>query len=466
MAVVRSRSASQTPLIVTGAVAAMFLIAAIAMYIVWSKSTADADANQASLDKATQSLTQAKAENQNLLAIIGGANAPSTVEAIKNDTAIKPILERNISLRDALQSLAQDRDEKAKALTDANQRAVSATTDAANAQKALQERIDGDQKTISDLGEQLKNVNAQLATTDQARDTSVKEGIDNLDASRKQAEADRRKLVLENQDLLSKIGGLQHDVQQLRDALSVARNGDKANSQVGEPDGTVLHYNAAAGEVYISLTAKDHVKAGMTFTCYDPQLGVRYGTDEQAKGNGTIEVTQIGSESSICRITSTTPGHAIQTGDLISNIVYHNDKSRKYHFVVYGDFDLDGDGVATAAERDRLISMINTYGGQVDDQVTAQTDYVVMGTRPAAPTIIEDNSAATPAATAPADAAAATPTDAAASAPAGSVTDQRSKDDLRYDQIVTEAKDLGIPVLNANRFLALIGYYSTTIVRY
>jgi len=39
-------------------------------------------------------------------------------------------------------------------------------------------------------------------------------------------------------------------------------------------------------------------------------------------------------------------------------------------------------------------------------------------------------------------------------------------DDARYDQIIKEGKELGIPVLNANRFLSLIGYYSTTIVRY
>ena len=172
---------------------------------------------------------------------------------------------------------------------------------------------------------------------------------------------------------------------------------------------------------------------------------MRLGTDEEARGNGTLEVTQVRGDASICRITSSTPGHAIQQGDLIFNVVYHNDASRKFHFVVFGDFDLDGDGVATAAERDRLISMINTWGGQVDTDVNAQTDYIVMGTRPATPTIVEDNSTAT--------------------AP-GSVASQRMTDDERYDQIMKEGKELGIPVLNANRFLSLIGYYSTTIVRY
>jgi len=37
-----------------------------------------------------------------------------------------------------------------------------------------------------------------------------------------------------------------------------------------------------------------------------------------------------------------------------------------------------------------------------------------------------------------------------------------------YDQkiFLAQAKLLAVPVLNANRFLALVGYYNTTIVSY
>ena len=47
----------------------------------------------------------------------------------------------------------------------------------------------------------------------------------------------------------------------------------------------------------------------------------------------------------------------------------------------------------------------------------------------------------------------------------GSVGNVASKEQARYDELIVSARRLAIPVLNANRFLAMIGYYNTTIVR-
>ena len=66
-----------------------------------------------------------------------------------------------------------------------------------------------------------------------------------------------------------------------------------------------------------------------------------------------------------------------------------------------------------------------------------------MGQRPAAPTLPVGD------ATAP-----------------GGAGNQREQQQKQYDELVVEAKRLSIPVLNANRFLSMIGYYSTTVVRY
>ena len=201
---------------------------------------------------------------------------------------------------------------------------------------------------------------------------------------------------------------------------------------------------------------------GMTFTAYDPRTGVRYTSDDAAAGNGSMEVIEVGETMSLCRITRTTRNRAIQANDLIANLVYHNDRTRKFRFTVLGNFDLDGDGVYTAAERERIILLIKRWNGQVDDDVTSQTDYLVVGTRPASPLESLDQ----PADTAPA--ADAAPATAAASQPAlrGSIGEMATKDQERYDEFIYQAKRMGIPVLNANRFLAMIGYYNTTVVRY
>jgi len=207
--------------------------------------------------------------------------------------------------------------------------------------------------------------------------------------------------------------------------------------------------NQATQECYILLGKKDRVVPGLTFTAYDPRLGVRYGTDEQAQGNGSLEVIQVGETTSLCRITRVTTGRAIQVGDLIANPVYHTDRTRQFRFVIRGDFDLDGDGVATAAERDRIVRLVVSWGGIVEDKVNPQTDFVVMGSRPNDIASIEEVKD--------------TPT---TGPEAGSIADQRQKEQKDYEDIRVQATRLGIPVLNSNRFLAMIGYYNTTIVRF
>ena len=85
----------------------------------------------------------------------------------------------------------------------------------------------------------------------------------------------------------------------------------------------------------------------------------------------------------------------------------------------------------------------------MDPNVTSQTDYVIMGDRPRSTATIEE-----------------VKPDAATAPEAGSVADQRKKDQQNYDEVIAEAVHLSIPVLNKNRFLAMIGYYNTSIVRY
>ena len=108
----------------------------------------------------------------------------------------------------------------------------------------------------------------------------------------------------------------------------------------------------------------------------------------------------------------------------ITTLPSPKDPTRKAQFVVYEDFDLDGDGIATAVERERLESMITRWGGIVVPEVNKETDYVVVGARPTTPAIALGN--------------------------AGVGPDQ-------YDNFIIEAKRLSIPVLNADRFLHMIG---------
>lgn len=160
--------------------------------------------------------------------------------------------------------------------------------------------------------------------------------------------------------------------------------------------------------------------------------------------------------SAMCRVVRSSFGRPILVQDPIANLIY--DKQRKFNFYVLGDFDLDGDGKATLSDREQVIDLIERWGGVVvksEDRkrrlgaaigleaaeanvLPLDTDFVLLGKEP--------------------------PLSAASQ---GEVTDPTEKARIenlklvydQYSRIRSEAKALGIPVLNQNRFLALIGYY-------
>ena len=211
-----------------------------------------------------------------------------------------------------------------------------------------------------------------------------------------------------------------------------------------EPDGIIARTSTDTGEeVYINLGKPDHLQPGQTLRCMTRRRAYVSRPTLKRMSKGSIEVLDVGQNQSLCRVTYAVKGQAMQVGDLIANPVYHQDKNRKFHFVVTGDFDLDGDGVATAAEHDRLVRMIETWGGVIDDNVSTQTDFVVAGSRPASPSLA-----------------------VVGSDQAGGVPEARTKRQQSFDEIIDEAKHSSVPILNANRFLAMIGYYNTTVVRY
>ncbi|HEY4329289.1 MAG TPA: hypothetical protein VGN88_06110 [Phycisphaerae bacterium] len=200
-------------------------------------------------------------------------------------------------------------------------------------------------------------------------------------------------------------------------------------------DGRVILVGPQTGDVYINLNKDDRIRPGMQFNCFDPRTGVTVDFERLGKGNGTIEVVEVSDASALCRIVSVTKGRAIGPHDLIANSVYHNERYRPFRFVIAGDFDLNNDGITTADERERVIRLIIAWGGQVDDTVTAKTDYLVVGTRPASPQL----------------------QDVLLRNTRGSTLFQRDIDQADYDALITTARRYAVPVFNTNRLLAFIG---------
>ena len=104
-----------------------------------------------------------------------------------------------------------------------------------------------------------------------------------------------------------------------------------------------------------------------------------------------------------------------------------------------GEFDLDGDGGPDYDAAAKIETLIRRWGGTVAQDVTARTDYIILGTEPtvpvqptpemqtADPTLLDKYNAA------------------------------KQKDD-QYNQIRQRAQALWVPVFNYDRFLYFTGY--------
>jgi len=466
MAVVRARTAPPYALIAFIALWVVSTILAVLFYLQWNKSEQARDTLARSTAKVyspadlsgvgtnintwnndpTYPTTLSKAGEiiKRLNLKINGIDAAAygdTLEA--SNTALKNAGftpdAQGVSLVSALQQVSSELKSKTALLADTQKTIDTLQKQLASSNEGNMTALQARDRTIADLRKQIDDSNKIAQQTRQEKEDALKKAQDDIQKARDDADAQVRKQALQVQDLQGQVTKLQADIKELQTRLAIFRGGK--TTTVGEADGQIVRTNPAQGDVYINLTSHDRLSPGLTFTVYDRRAGVHYGTDEEAKGKGTVEVVEAGDQVSRCRVTHTEPGQSIQPGDVISNVVYNSNKERKLRFVVFGRVDLDGDGKATMDEHDRLISLIRQWGGVVDDDVSAQTDYLILGGEPQG-VAGEDN-----------------PTP-------GSVADIRNKEITQYRHLVSQASTLSVPILNINRFLSMIGYYGTTVVRY
>ena len=201
-------------------------------------------------------------------------------------------------------------------------------------------------------------------------------------------------------------------------------------------DGEVAAVEPGGDLVVITLGSKDKLVIGMVFSVYGNASSIRpTASGEYLPGKAVIEVIGINETSARCRVINASRGNPVVIGDVIANPVY--DPSKVYNFVVFGNFDVDNDGIATPYERDALVAIINRWGGKVIDDISGDLDFLVLGRRPEEPL--------QPAPNAP-----------------RVVYDEylrlKSRVD-RYQTLFDEASASSIPVLNENRLRTLIGEF-------
>jgi hypothetical protein len=200
-------------------------------------------------------------------------------------------------------------------------------------------------------------------------------------------------------------------------------------------DARIVRIDDQAKVVYLDIGSKDHVYRGLTFSVYDRNAPI----PEDGKGKAEIEVFQVSENVSAARINSSTRKNPIVPEDIVANLIWDSRISNR--FVVAGDFDFNGNGVVDADGRQKIVQLIERWGGRIVKEVTIETDFVVLGTKPAPlprPTTEEVQMDPT--------------------------VEQKYEASLQagrgYDEVFSRAASLSVPVINNERFLHLIGYRS------
>jgi hypothetical protein len=336
------------------------------------------------------------------------------------------------TLTSALVALHQQVDTLTKERDQANKKVQDTTAQLADARAAFE-------KGVAESRGQADQALTGATQDRAAKDEQLKKLTSDAEAAQKMAQEAQAQAQVTISDLTKKIDDANKKINVLQDRLGGKRV-STADAVVRQADGRILRV-PGNNTVYIDLGTGDQISPGLTFEVYDrvegvPPLGDPNTDDNLPKGKASIEVIRVGPGSSECRIVKQQPGQTIVEGDLIENIVY--DKNTKYNFLVFGNFDLDQNGVATPQDADVVKRLVTQWGGKLIDKVNADTDFVVLGKEPTIPVFSKEEQS--------------DPINAAKLA-------QATAEAEAYDGVKKAAIEFHIPILNQNRFLYFVGYY-------
>ncbi len=364
-------------------------------------------------------------ENGTLKAVIVGdrqVSADALNQSINNLGVTGTLVNEVNTLRAELQAAQQS-------VTQAQQARDAATANAQAAEAASNQMLTTFRQTMTELKNQVGEQGD--AATDYLGKINAMEA-----AFTQQIVAIRADMQQQLSEKDNQIAGLQREARQLENKLKERLSSQLTIGQNTDPDARIVSVFDDGKRVYIDRGLRDRVMLGLTFEVFPSGELISLDEFDELRGIATIQVVDISETSSIANIVRKQRGATIKAGDVAANLAYNPNAEPKFY--VYGDFDIDNRGEATLADRQRIENMITRYGGAVVEQLGPDVDFLVLGQEPALPEQPPENT-----------------------------TDrtilqafvQATQDYETYQNLKAEAVALGIPVLNQNRFLPLVGYY-------
>lgn len=336
---------------------------------------------------------------------------------------------QDVSYHDALTMLYGEFGKNQALLADATDRV-------AQLEGEVDKLIEGNAQEKNNLDMRAQEISQQLADVEKdhtqyrrERDEQVAALERRNEDHRRQADADLTEERQRSAELDARVVELQQRTQALHEKFSGLMIGPQELGTARQPDGRILTAVPGDGVVYIDRGRNDRLVLGMIFAVYSAGDGIP--ADGRAKAQ--IEIVSIDDEAAECKIVAVAPNELILEGDLVANPVY--EPNRAVGFLVVGVFDLNHDGVPDADGVATIESLVTEWGGTISAELTALTDFVVLGGAPRRPRPLGDG--------------------------APEQTERHNMMQQVYDRYVgtiEAARTLAVPILNQEVFLNFLGY--------
>ena len=371
------------------------------------------DSQQKIMQRVTGSRSDTLDDLNTKLGAIPGSGGQNMLTLLRQrDSEIAALTQQLAAAKQATDRALADRENEVKrvaAIEESQRQAIAAINAELDKYK---DEVDRNREELNQAKADMAGRVAQIEAAAAETEGKLRAQIDDLERER----------VL-NQSLITRI----------QDELKGKRIGGA--NEFALVDAEIIGLDAANSSVVINRGRKDKVVLGMTFSVYTEPTDIRPDptTGNYPEGKATVEVIRIDESTATARILSERRGNPVVRGDVLANAVY--DPKKTYKFLIYGNFDADGDGRATFEEQSNIRARIESWGGQVLSELTGDIDFLVLGERPVLPP------------------------EPAGNAPIEAINFYMSlvRQAQRYDNLFNQAQASSIPILNQNRLFTLTG---------
>jgi NAD-dependent DNA ligase len=243
----------------------------------------------------------------------------------------------------------------------------------------LRETVQKIDKKIADTEKKATEDLAALTTEKDNATARLSQQLTEANSQRDEAQGQNRKLTEEitsTKDTANKEVITAKSAQRTLDAqVSALKSDARVQRERDKADGKILAVNRSMKSAWIDLGGKEQLRRGTKFKVYEAARG----GDKVYKGR--VVVINVGPERSEVAIEAE-EGSGIGEGDTIVNPVF--DKERATRFVILGE-------LTGRANKEMAKRVLTNAGAKVDDKVTVDTDFLVLGVKeaPDAPELTE-----------------------------------------------------------------------------